>query len=81
MKVRDQGRVVSLAIVIATAVNGHGMCDVLGLDVGPSDDGAFWLAFLRSLVVRGLAGVQRVVSDAHQGLPHAIAAVLQSASW
>jgi transposase-like protein len=54
---------------------------VLGLDVGWSEDGAFWLQFLRSLVARGLSGVQLVVSDAHQGLKGAIAAVLQGAAW
>src|SRR5581483_3747446 len=53
----------------------------LGLDVGPSEDGAFWLQFLRSLVARGLSGVHLVISDAHQGLKSSIAAVLQGASW
>src|SRR5205823_2387050 len=53
----------------------------LGLEIGPSEDGAFWHGFLRSLVARGLAGVQLVTSDAHQGLKGAVAAVLQGASW
>ena len=52
-----------------------------GVDIGPSEDGAFWLRFLRGLVSRGLAGVQLVISDSHQGLKSAIAAVLQGASW
>ena len=81
VKVRQGGRVVSQAVVIAIGVNAAGQREVLGLDVGPSEDGAFWLQFLRSLVARGLAGVQLVISDAHQGLKGAIAAVLQGASW
>jgi putative transposase len=81
VKVREQGRVVSMAIVIAIGVRASGEREVLGLDVGPSEDGAFWLQFLRSLVARGLSGVQLVISDAHQGLKSAIAAVLQGASW
>ena len=55
--------------------------EVLGFDVGPREDGAFWLSFLRGLVARGLSGVQLVISDAHQGLKSAIAAVLTGASW
>jgi transposase-like protein len=81
LKVRDQGRVISMAVVLAIGVSAAGQREVLGLDVGPSEDGAFWLQFLRSLVARGLAGVQLVISDAHQGLKGAIAAVLQGASW
>jgi len=81
VKVRDQGRVVSQAVVIAIGVRASGEREVLGLDVGPSEDGAFWLAFLRSLLVRGLSGVQLVISDAHEGLKGAIAAVLAGASW
>jgi putative transposase len=81
LKVRQDGRVVSLAVVIAIGVNAGGQREVLGLDVGPSEDGAFWLQFLRSLVARGLSGVQVVISDAHQGLKGAIAAVLQGAAW
>ena len=81
LKVRREGRVVSLAVVIAIAVRATGEREVLGLDVGPSEDGAFWLQFLRGLVARGLVGVQLVISDAHEGLKGAIAAVLQGASW
>lgn len=54
---------------------------MLGLDVGPSEDGAFWHAFLRSLLARGLTGVKLVTSDAHEGLKAAIASVLQGVSW
>jgi putative transposase len=81
LKVRQDGRVVSLAVVIAIGVTATGEREVLGLDVGPSEDGAFWLQFLRGLVARGLRGVGLVISDAHEGLKGAIAAVLQGASW
>jgi putative transposase len=81
VKARHDGRVVSMAVVIAIGVTGTGEREGLGLDVGPSEDGAFWLAFLRALVARGLGGVRLVVSDAHQGLKGAIAAVLHGASW
>lgn len=81
VKVRQEHRVVSMAVVIAVGVNQDGQREVLGLDVGPSEDGAFWHAFLRSLVARGLSGVKLVTSDAHEGLKAAIAAVLQGASW
>jgi transposase-like protein len=80
VKVRQEGRVVSMAVVIAVGVNATGQREVLGLDVGPSEDGAFWLAFLRDLVARGLAGVRLVTSDAHRGLQGALAAVLHGAS-
>ncbi len=81
LKVRRDGRVVSVAVVIAIGVRESGEREVLGLDVGPSEDGAFWLGFLRGLVVRGLTGVQLVTSDSHEGLKAAIGAVLQGASW
>jgi transposase-like protein len=81
LKVRQQGRIVSLAVVLATGVAITGERAVLGLEVGPSEEGAFWQQFLRGLVARGLSGVQLVISDAHAGLMGAIAAVLQGASW
>jgi putative transposase len=82
LKGRQQGRVVAQAVVIAIGLNAlTGQREVLGLDVGPSEDGAFWLAFLRGLVARGLAQVQLVVSDAHEGLKAAISSVLHRASW
>ena len=81
VKARQDGKVVSVAVVIAVGVRASGEREVLGFDVGPSEDGAFWLSFLRSLVARGLHGVQLAVSDAHQGLKTAIAAVLVGASW
>jgi transposase-like protein len=81
VKVRRSGKVTNMAVVIAIGVNLRGEREVLGFAIGPSEDGAFWLAFLRSLVARGLRGVQLVISDAHVGLKSAIAAVLQGASW
>jgi putative transposase len=81
LKVRQDGRVVAMAVVIAIGVRASGEREVLGVDVGASEDGAFWLQFLRGLVARGLAGVQLVISDAHEGLKGATAAVLAGASW
>ena len=81
VKVRENGHVVSQAIVIAIGVNAAGIREVLGLDVGHSEDGAFWLQFLRSLVARGLSGVKLVTSDSHEGLKGAIRAVLQGSAW
>jgi putative transposase len=76
VKVRDHGRVVSKALVVAYAVHETGMREVIGLDVGEVESGAFWKEFLRSLRARGLAGVRLAVSDEHDGLKSAIARVL-----
>jgi putative transposase len=81
VKVREHGRVANTAALVATGVNADGHREVLGLDVGAAEDGAAWTAFLRSLVARGLAGVKLVISDAHQGLKDAVAAVLDGACW
>ena len=81
VKVREAGRVVSPAVVVAVGVTASGVREVLGVDVGPSEDGTFWLRFLRSLVARGLHGVSLVTSDAHEGLRQAAAAVLHGARW
>ena len=82
VKARQDGRVASVAVVIAVGVKAQtGEREVLGFDVGPSEDGAFWTSFLRSLVARGLSGVRLVTSDAHRGLRSAVAAVLVGASW
>jgi transposase-like protein len=81
LKVREGGRVVSVAGVIATGVNTDGYREILGLDLVTTEDGAGWLAFLRSLVARGLSGVRLVISDAHQGLVDSIQATLPGASW
>ena len=80
-QVREGGRIVNVCVVVATGINAEGQREILGLDVGASEDGAFWLAFLRSLTARGLSGVELVTSDAHQGLKNAIAAVFTGASW
>ncbi len=74
-------RVVSQAIVVAVGVTADGRREVLGMDVGDSEDGAFWTAFLRGLKTRGLGGVQLVISDAHAGLKQAISAVLIGSAW
>jgi transposase-like protein len=80
-RVREDGRVQNVAVVLATGVNAEGKREVLGVDVITAEDGAGWTAFLRGLVARGLSGVQLVVSDAHEGLKAAIAAVLPGAAW
>jgi putative transposase len=79
-KVRAGGRVEHRALVVAYGVDQAGQREVIGLDVGAAETEAFWREFLRSLVRRGLRGVQLVISDAHEGLKHAIAQVL-SAPW
>jgi len=78
VKVRDHGRVVSKAVVVAYAVHESGVREVIGLDVGEVESGAFWVEFLRSLKKRGLDGVRLAVSDQHEGLKAAIARVLGS---
>jgi transposase-like protein len=80
VKVREGGRIVSVAVIIAVAVNTDGRREVLGLAVGPSEAEPFWTAFLRSLMRRGLRGVKLVISDAHEGLKAAAAKVLH-ATW
>jgi putative transposase len=81
LKVRQNHRIVSMAMVIAIGVNELGEREVLGFALGASETEAFWLEFLRSLVQRGLTGVQLVISDAHEGLKAAINLVLSGASW
>jgi transposase-like protein len=81
VKVREAGRVVNTAALVATGVNADGHREVLGLELGAAEDGAAWTSFLRGLVARGLAGVKLVISDAHQGLVDAVAGVLDGASW
>lgn len=80
-KCREGGRTVNVAVLVATGVTEEGQRAVLGLDVVTTEDGSGWLAFLRSLVARGLHGVGLVISDAHPGLRDAIAATLPGASW
>jgi transposase-like protein len=81
LKVREAGRIVHAAALVATGVNCDGRREILGLDVVTAEDGTAWTAFLRDLVARGLHGVALVTSDAHEGLKAAIAAVLPGAAW
>jgi putative transposase len=80
VKARSEGRIVSMAVIVAVGVNSDGRREVLGMDIGPSEAETFWAAFLRKLARRGLRGVKLVVSDAHEGLKAAVAKVL-SATW
>jgi transposase-like protein len=81
MHVREHHQVVSKAVVIATGLRADGHREVLGLDVGDSENETFWTEFLRDLKDRGLGGVRLVISDAHAGLKAAIRRVLQGAGW
>jgi len=80
-KVREGGRVVNVSAVIATAVNAEGRREIIGFDIVTTESTPAWTAFLRSLVARGLSGVELVISDAHGGIKAAIAAVLDGATW
>ena len=80
-RVREGGRVVNVSAVIATSVNAEGRREIIGFDIVTTEDTAAWTAFLRSLVARGLSGVELVISDAHGGIKNAIAAVMGDASW
>ena len=80
LKVRQGGRIVPVAAIIAVAVNTDGRREIIGLGTGPSEAETFWTEFLRGLKARGLAGVKLVVSDAHTGLKAAIARVFD-ATW
>ena len=72
VKVREAGRIVSVAVIIAVAVNTDGQREVLGMSVGASEAEPFWTSFLRSLTRRGLRGVKLVIADAHEGLKAAV---------
>ncbi len=80
-RVREGGRVVNVCAVIATAANAEGRREIIGFDIVTTEDTASWTEFLRSLVARGLSGVELVISDAHGGIKAAIAQVLSDASW
>jgi transposase-like protein len=80
VKVRQTGRIVSVAVIIAVGVNNDGRREILGMDIGPSEAETFWCEFLRKLARRGLRGVKLVISDAHEGLKAAIAKVVH-ATW
>ena len=80
LKVRQNGRIVSVAVIIAVGVNSDGRREVLGMDIGPSEAETFWTDFLRKLRRRGLRGVKLVISDAHEGIKAAVSKVL-NATW
>lgn len=80
VKVRQNNRIVSVAVIVAVGVNGDGRREILGLDIGPSEAETFWTAFLRKLARRGLRGVKLVISDAHEGIKAAVSKVLH-ATW
>ncbi|MBV9134199.1 MAG: IS256 family transposase [Chloroflexi bacterium] len=79
--VREGGRAVSMAVIVAYGVRADGMREVLGIDVGPSEDVLVWRTFLQSLVARGVRGVKLVTTDAHPGMKQAIAEVFVGAAW
>jgi putative transposase len=80
VKVRENGRIVSVAVIVAVGVNSDGRREILGMDIGPSEAETFWTDFLRKLRRRGLRGVKLVISDAHEGIKAAVSKVL-SAAW
>jgi len=80
VKVRQNGRIVSVAVTVAVGVNADGRREVLGMDIGASEAETFWTAFLRKLKRRGLSGVKLAVSDAHEGIKAAVARVFE-ATW
>jgi len=80
VKVRQNGRIVSVAVIVAVGVNSNGRREVLGMDIGPSEAEPFWTAFLRKLTRRGLRGVKLVISDAHEGIKAAVSKLL-CATW
>ena len=80
VKVRQNGRIVSVAVFVAVGVNNDGRREVLGMDIGASEAEPFWIAFLRKLTRRGLRNVKLVISDAHEGIKAAVSKVLR-ATW
>ena len=80
LKVRQNGRIISVAVIIAVGVNADGRREVLGMDIGVSEAATFWIEFLRKLTRRGLRGVKLVISDAHEGIKAAVSRVL-SCTW
>jgi len=81
LKVRQNHRIVNMAVVLAIGVRKTGEREILAIDIGASEEEAFWTSFLRSLVGRGLTGVQLVISDSHEGLKSAMAKVLTGTAW
>jgi transposase-like protein len=79
--VRENRRVISMAVLIAVGVKSSGEREVVGVEVGPAEDLEFWRSFLRQLVSRGLGGVRLVISDSHLGLKQAVAEILNGTTW
>jgi transposase-like protein len=79
-KVRQEGRIVWVAVIVAVGVNADGRREVLGIDIGACEPETFWTAFLRKLARRGLRGVKLIVSDAHQGIKAAASRIF-TATW
>ena len=80
IKVRQNGRIVSVAVIVAVGANADGRREVLGMQVGPSEAETFWTDCLRGLARRGLRGVKLVISDAHEGIKAAVSKVMY-ATW
>ncbi|EQD29157.1 transposase mutator type, partial [mine drainage metagenome] len=80
-RVREGGRVVNLSVVVATALNNEGKREIVGVDIVTCEDTQSWTDFLRSLVARGLNGVELVISDAHGGIKAAIGTVFSGTTW
>jgi putative transposase len=80
IKVRQNGRIVSVAVIVAVGANTDGRREILGMEVGPSEAETFWTDFLRGLARRGLRGVKLVISDAHEGIKAAVSKVMH-ATW
>jgi len=80
VKVRQNGRIVSVAVIVAVGVNSDGRREAFDMDIGPPEAETFWIAFLRKLARRGLRGIKLVVSDVHEGVKATVAKVL-NASW
>jgi putative transposase len=80
LKVREGGRIVTVAAIIAVAANTDGRREIVGLGIGPSEAETFWAGFLKTLLKRGLKGIKLVISDAHEGLKAAIQRVI-GATW
>jgi transposase-like protein len=78
VKVRQAGRIVSVAVIVAVGANSDGRREVLGMQVGPSEAETFWTDFLRSLARRGLRGVKLVISDAHEGIKASVSKVMHA---
>ena len=80
LKVRENGRIVPKAVILAIGVNSEGRREVMGMTIGDSESEVFWTDFLRSLIQRGLSGVQLAISDGHKGIKASVTRILK-ATW